>query len=124
MLMVLVQPDLGTALTYLPIAIMGLFLGGMKARHALVILVIGALLAPVAWHVLKPYQRDRLTSFMQPEADSQGHGYQVHAVAGCGGFGRHLRQGDGARQPDPGAIPAGAAYRLHLRRLRRGTRLS
>ncbi len=34
MLMVLAQPDLGTALTYLPIAIMGLFLGGMKARHA------------------------------------------------------------------------------------------
>ena len=49
MLMVLRQPDLGTALTYLPIAIMGLFLGGMKARHAIVILVIGALLAPVAW---------------------------------------------------------------------------
>src|SRR5665811_2149457 len=45
MLMVLVQPDLGTALTYLPIAIMGLFLGGMKARHAVVILVLGALLA-------------------------------------------------------------------------------
>ena len=41
MLMVLVQPDLGTALTYFPIAIMGLFLGGMKARHAVVILVIG-----------------------------------------------------------------------------------
>ena len=35
MLMVLAQPDLGTALTYLPIAVMGLFLGGMKARHAL-----------------------------------------------------------------------------------------
>ena len=33
-LMVLAQPDLGTALTYLPIAIMGLFLGGMKAKHA------------------------------------------------------------------------------------------
>jgi hypothetical protein len=29
----------------------------MKAKHAMVILVIGALLAPVAWHVLKPYQR-------------------------------------------------------------------
>ena len=40
MLMVLAQPDLGTALTYLPIAIMGLFLGGMKLRHALVVLAI------------------------------------------------------------------------------------
>ena len=40
MLMVLAQPDLGTALTYLPIAIMGLFLGGMKLRHALIVLAI------------------------------------------------------------------------------------
>jgi rod shape determining protein RodA len=97
MLMVLVQPDLGTALTYLPIAIMGLFLGGMKWKHAAVILVIGALLAPVAWHVLKPYQRDRLTSFMQPEADSQGHGYQVLqslvAVGSGGIFGKGTAHG-------------------------------
>src|ERR1700691_6255922 len=47
MLMVLAQPDLGTALTYLPVAIMCLFLGGLKAKHALIILLIGALLAPV-----------------------------------------------------------------------------
>src|SRR5271166_2890345 len=77
MIMVLAQPDLGTALTYLPIAVMGLFLGGMKAKHALVILLLGALLAPVGWHVMKPYQRDRLTSFMEPEADPQRRGYQV-----------------------------------------------
>ncbi len=100
MLMVLVQPDLGTALTYLPIAIMGLFLGGMKAKHAVVILVIGALLAPVAWHVLKPYQRDRLTSFMQPEADCPRSWIPGDAVAGGRRFGRDLRQGHGPRQPD------------------------
>jgi rod shape determining protein RodA len=97
MLMVLKQPDLGTALTYMPIAIMGLFLGGMKARHALTILIIGALMAPVAWHVLKPYQRDRLTSFMQPEADSQGKGYQVQqslVAVGAGGiFGKGTAHG-------------------------------
>ncbi len=97
MLMVLVQPDLGTALTYLPIAIMGLFLGGMKLRHALVVLAIAAMLAPVGWHFLKPYQRDRLTSFMQPEADSQGKGYQVIqslvAVGSGGIFGKGTAQG-------------------------------
>src|ERR1700690_3295113 len=97
MLMVLAQPDLGTALTYLPIAVMGLFLGGMKAKHAMVILVIGALLAPVAWHVLKPYQRNRLTSFMEPDADAQGHGYQVIqslvAVGSGGIFGKGTAHG-------------------------------
>src|ERR1700733_12996444 len=77
MLMVLRQPDLGTALTYLPIAIMGLFLGGLHWKQAAIVILAGGLMMPLAWHVLKPYQRERLVSFMQPEADSQGSGYQV-----------------------------------------------
>ena len=77
MLMVLRQPDLGTALTYLPIAIMGLFLGGLRWKQAAIVVLAGGLMMPLAWHVLKPYQRERLVSFMEPEADSQGSGYQV-----------------------------------------------
>jgi rod shape determining protein RodA len=77
MLLVLAQPDLGTALTYIPIAVMGLFLGGVRWKQALTVVVLAGLMMPLAFHVLKPYQRDRLTSFMQPEADSQGSGYQV-----------------------------------------------
>jgi rod shape determining protein RodA len=77
MLMVLRQPDLGTALTYMPIAIMGLFLGGARWKQALVVLLVAGSLMPIAWHVLKPFQKDRLTSFMQPDADKQGSGYQV-----------------------------------------------
>ncbi|MBZ5569860.1 MAG: rod shape-determining protein RodA [Acidobacteriia bacterium] len=77
MLLVLAQPDLGTTLTYMPIALMALFLGGLRLKHAVVMLLLAALMAPVAWHVLKPYQRERLTSFTQPEADYHGSGYQV-----------------------------------------------
>jgi rod shape determining protein RodA len=77
MLMVLTQPDLGTALTYIPIAVMGLFLGGLRAKQALTVVLLAGLMMPLAWHGLKPYQRDRLTSFLEPEADSQGSGYQV-----------------------------------------------
>jgi len=77
MLMVLAQPDLGTALTYIPIAIMGLFLGGLHARQALTVALLAGLMMPLAWHGLKPYQRERLTSFLEPEADRQGSGYQV-----------------------------------------------
>jgi rod shape determining protein RodA len=89
MLMVLAQPDLGTGLTYLPIALMGLFLGGTSWRQALAVAVLAGLTMPLAWHVLKPYQRDRLTSFMQPEADSHGSGYQVNQsliAVGSGGI--------------------------------------
>src|SRR5579885_553822 len=77
MLMVLAQPDLGTALTYIPIAVMGLFLGGLRGKQALAVAVLAGLMMPLAFHVLKPYQRERLTSFMEPEADRQGSGYQV-----------------------------------------------
>src|SRR5438876_8879301 len=89
MLMVLAQPDLGTALTYLPIAIMGLFLGGVRFKQAFIVVLAAALLMPLAWHALKPYQRDRLTSFMDPEADRQGSGYQVNQsliAVGSGGI--------------------------------------
>src|SRR5579862_588353 len=97
MLMVLAQPDLGTALTYIPIAIMGLFLGGVRWKQALTVFVLAGLMMPLAFHVLKPYQRDRLTSFMQPEADSQGSGYQViqsKIAVGAGGiWGRGFAKG-------------------------------
>src|SRR5437868_8464456 len=76
-LIVLAQPDLGTALTYLPIAIMGLFLGGLRLKQAIAVLLLAGIMMPLAWHKLKPYQKDRLISFMEPEADSQGSGYQV-----------------------------------------------
>jgi len=89
MLMVLVQPDLGTALTYIPIAFMGVFLGGLRFKQGLLVVALAGLMMPLALHVLKPYQRERLTSFMQPEADRQGSGYQVlqsRIAVGSGGI--------------------------------------
>jgi rod shape determining protein RodA len=90
MLMVLAQPDLGTGLTYLPIAVMGLFLGGVRLKQMAVVMLVAGLLMPIAWmKVLKPYQRDRLTIFMHPDADTQGKGYQVNQsliAVGSGGI--------------------------------------
>src|SRR5690242_20247782 len=82
MLMVLAQPDLGTALTYMPIAIMGLFLGGMQWKQGvavglLALVGVTAVFAVPRVHVLKTYQKQRLTSFLDPELDPQGSGYQV-----------------------------------------------
>jgi len=103
--MVLVQPDLGTSLTYLPIAIMGLFLGGLRIRQAAVALVLAGLLMPIAWHHLKDYQKARLVSFLEPEADPQGTGYQVEqskiAVGAGGLWGGKGSQTHGAFLPIP-----------------------
>src|SRR6476660_813655 len=46
MLMVLAQPDLGTALTYIPVAVMGLFLGGVRLKQALTVILLGAMMLP------------------------------------------------------------------------------
>ncbi|MBV8475301.1 MAG: rod shape-determining protein RodA [Acidobacteria bacterium] len=89
MLMVLAQPDMGTALTYLPIAVMGLFLGGLRLKQALAVVMLAGMMLPIGLKVLKPYQKERLTSFMNPEADKQGSGYQViqsQIAVGSGGI--------------------------------------
>jgi rod shape determining protein RodA len=77
MLLVLAQPDLGTALTYLPIAVMGLFLGGLRLKQAGIVVLLAALCMPLAWHHMKDYQKQRLLSFREPDLDPKGSGYQV-----------------------------------------------
>jgi rod shape determining protein RodA len=109
MMLVLKQPDLGTALTYVPVAIMALFLGGIQFRHAAVILIVAGVLMPAVWHYgLKPYQKDRLTTFLHPEADSQKSGYQLEqskiAVGSGGIWGKGIRKGtqsQGSFLPEP-----------------------
>jgi rod shape determining protein RodA len=90
MALVLKQPDLGTALTYLPALIVGIFLAGIDWRKAVTIVLVGSVLVVPVWHWgLKPYQKQRLTSFMNPEADAKGSGYQVQQsliAVGSGGI--------------------------------------
>ncbi len=90
MLLVLKQPDLGTALTYLPILVMALFLGGIRLKHATVIVVLLAVAIFPIWKFgLKPYQKARLTSFSEPETDPRGTGYQIQQsliAVGAGGI--------------------------------------
>ena len=90
LLMVLRQPDLGTALTYVPILVVALFFGGIRFRHAAVIVVLlGLALIPIWKFGLKPYQKARLSSFSDPEVDPRGTGYQIQQsliAVGSGGI--------------------------------------
>jgi rod shape determining protein RodA len=100
LLLVLKQPDLGTSLTYIPILVVGLFLGGIKLRQA-TILVLGigmvAGLGLASGKLLKPYQRARLTAFMNPDSDPKGSGYQIRqsliAVGSGGLWGKGTNKG-------------------------------
>jgi rod shape determining protein RodA len=90
MLLVLKQPDLGTALTYAPVLLVGLFLGGIRFKHAAILCLAASLALIPAWYkVLKPYQKQRLTSFMSPDNDPRGSGYQIRQsliAVGSGGI--------------------------------------
>ena len=95
--LVLKQPDLGTSLTYLPALVVLMFLGGMKPKQIAIIALAGCLIMPLAWHKLKPYQKARLTSFIHPEDDPKGTGYQVQqsliAVGSGGIWGKGFAKG-------------------------------
>ena len=100
MLLVLRQPDLGTTLTYTPILIAGLFLGGINLRQSVILLTVGAVLVGGVWSsgkFLKPYQKARLTAFINPQNDPRGSGYQVlqsEIAVGSGGiWGKGLEKG-------------------------------
>jgi rod shape determining protein RodA len=83
-MLVIAQPDLGTGLVYISISLATLFVAGTRWTHfaALAALAVAAVLtvlvvAPaMGVEVLKPYQMDRLTSFVNPPKDASDEGYQ------------------------------------------------
>ena len=92
MAFVLKQPDLGTSLTYLPILICGLFLGGIRFKQVAMILLALVLVGGIAWKSgkhLKPYQQARINAFINPDSDPRGSGYQIRQsliAVGAGGI--------------------------------------
>ncbi len=71
------EPDLGTAIAFLPITI-GVFLGmGLSFRWLIGSGVVGLIMLPVGWQFLKEYQRKRLMVFLNPGLDPLGAGYTV-----------------------------------------------
>jgi rod shape determining protein RodA len=90
--LILKQPDLGTAMTLVPVALVGAFLAGIEWKHQLIGLVLVAMLIPFGWHMrthLKPYQQQRIQTFLHPEEDQRGAGYQIlqsEIAVGSGGF--------------------------------------
>ncbi len=92
LVLVLKQPDLGTSLTYLPILICGLFLGGIRLKQVAIILIALIFVGGVAWKSgkhLKPYQQARIDAFINPDSDPRGSGYQIRQsliAVGAGGI--------------------------------------
>jgi rod shape determining protein RodA len=83
------QPDLGTALLVSASGIFTLYLAGLRWRVLFGFAGLAAAAAPVLWFVMKEYQRDRVRTFLDPEADPLGHGWNIiqsKVAVGSGGL--------------------------------------
>jgi len=77
MMLIIKQPDLGTAIVFLPILFSILLVAGARIWHMLSIIIIGLASCPLLWFMLKTYQKKRLLVFLNPNMDPLGAGYTV-----------------------------------------------
>ncbi|MEE8483070.1 MAG: FtsW/RodA/SpoVE family cell cycle protein, partial [Nitrospinota bacterium] len=76
-LLIAKQPDLGTASILVAIFIVMTFVNGIKKKTFISILIAALILTPVAWMNLKPYQKSRVLTLLDPASDPLGSGYHV-----------------------------------------------
>jgi len=87
--LIALQPDLGTASTFLPILAGIAWVAGVRMRTAAWVTGTGLCIAPLGYFLLEDYQRARLLTFWNPEVDPLGSGYQIiqsKIAVGSGGL--------------------------------------
>ncbi len=95
--LILKEPDLGTAMMVIFIAVSMLLFAGLKRGTLVVLGLLGTFIAVAGWFGLHDYQRARIRTFLNPEADPLGSGYHIiqsKIAVGSGGlFGKGFIQG-------------------------------
>ena len=112
-ILVVGQPDLGSGMVYIAIAVAVLFVAGTKWTHfaalgalAAVAIVVVLIAAPAAGvQVLKPYQVDRLTAFLNPSTDPADEGYQINQSLTAIGSGGKTGRGNESTQTKLNFLP-------------------
>ncbi len=107
--MILVQPDLGSCIVWVPVVVAMMFVGHIPKRWLISMLILALALLPLVVHFgLKDYQYRRITTFLNPDLDPQGDGWNINQsliAIGSGGF-----QGKGFKAPNTqnelGFLPA------------------
>ena len=64
MVLILLEPDLGTVLLMMPIFFAVLFVAGAKVKHLLIIVLLAVIVSPLFWYKMEPYQRTRISSLL------------------------------------------------------------
>lgn len=88
--MILIQPDLGSCIVWVPVVLAMLFIGGIPKRWLISMLIVAVAMLPlVVYFGLKDYQYRRITTFLHPENDPQGDGWNINQsliAIGSGGM--------------------------------------
>lgn len=87
--MIILQPDLGTGMLVAASGVFALFLAGIAWWRIGLFAGLGLAALPVGWHFLMPYQRDRILTFLDPESDPLGAGWNIiqsKIAIGAGGL--------------------------------------
>src|SRR5213595_440537 len=116
-LLILMQPDLGEVIIWVPVLLALLFVGGLPLRYLICIILIGLAFIPIAINLgLKPYQQQRITAFTHPDIDKQGAAWAINQsliAIGSGGW-----SGKGFRAPNTqielGFLPATAVHNDYI----------
>ncbi len=116
-LLILMQPDLGMTMIWGPVLLALLFVGGIPLRYLVCIVLIVAALLPIGINLgLKPYQKERITAFINPDIDRQGSAWAINQsliAIGSGGW-----SGKGFKAPNTqielGFLPATAVHNDYI----------
>jgi rod shape determining protein RodA len=116
-LLILMQPDLGECIIWAPVLFALLFVAGLPLRYLICIVLIGLTFIPIAINLgLKPYQKDRITAFINPDIDKQGAAWAINQsliAIGSGGW-----SGKGFKAPNTqielGFLPATAVHNDYI----------
>ncbi len=99
MMLIILEPDLGTTLLFPPILFAMLFVAGARVRHLLIIILLGLLAAPLFYFTMKPYQKERIEVLLRQNSKNpywyRGPGYQLRQSKICIGSGGISGQGWG-----------------------------
>jgi len=87
--LILLQPDLGTSIVFIFLFFFMLYAAGFSITFLIFLILAGISLFPIVYLFLKPYQKARLLTFLDPQSDPLGAGYQIiqsKIAIGSGGF--------------------------------------
>jgi len=101
--LILIQPYLGGTLVWMPVLFAMFYVGGIRKRYLLVLVLMGLIALPLMYFFgMKQYQKDRITAFIDPSSDPLNSGWTINqslnAIGSAGFWGKGLRAEDTLNQ--------------------------